>query len=388
MTSRQFGSVYRPPSTNSPARPNANATVSTVRPTSNGNTSMIRPNSMNTFSSSSSSNRPSTFSSGNKVKKALLVGIRYLGSESELGGCWNDIAQMHGILRGVTLHYDDVVIMTDYPQNVGTVNYPSTKNFTDMVSKILKSLKSGDTFFLHYSGHGTQVTDRDGDEKYSNEVAYDEDTNRPILDRLNNLTFEKVSMDEAICLWNGRQIEFFTDDNLHELLVKNTPDGVKVRVFFDCCCSGSALDLPFNFNSPMGGVFGKAVQSERFLRDRSGRLTNWYQEMDPADQRYLSIQKKNIIYISGCQDRQVSIDASIGGKAMGSLTRAIINILQKLISSDDLNKTTWPELIILIAKQITGYRTVQRPQMSASNLSIADPGSTIGSTNVRAIVDL
>ena len=41
---------------------------------------------------------------------------------------------------------------------------PTKKNISAAIHWLVKDARSGDHLFLHYSGHGTQVKDEDGDE--------------------------------------------------------------------------------------------------------------------------------------------------------------------------------------------------------------------------------
>jgi hypothetical protein len=71
---------------------------------------------------------------------------------------------------------------------------------------------------MHYSGHGTQVSDRSGD--------------------------ETDGMDEAIYTNN----DIFIDDEFYDGLVLKLPKSCSVFSFWDACHSGSMLDLPFVFD--------------------------------------------------------------------------------------------------------------------------------------------
>jgi hypothetical protein len=81
--------------------------------------------------------------------------------------------------------------------------------------------------FLHYSGHGGQVKDPDGDR----ESGLD-DTIVPV-------DYEK----------NG-QID---SDKLHKTLVSALPASSTLFVIFDCCHSGSAIELPYVYRSDADG---------------------------------------------------------------------------------------------------------------------------------------
>src|SRR5262245_45076828 len=100
-----------------------------------------------------------------------------------------------------------------------TPNILLTKQATrDAVAKKLTSiagkLKSGDIFFLSYSGHGGQVPDVDGD--------------------------EPDGKDETWCLYDGE----FLDDEIFYYLGKFA-EGVRILTLSDSCHSGTVLKEAF-----------------------------------------------------------------------------------------------------------------------------------------------
>lgn len=83
---------------------------------------------------------------------------------------------------------------------------------------------SGDYFILYYSGHGTSVLDRSGD--------------------------EADGKDEALCLVNeDGKIDRMTDDYLAAVIQRSVAEDVNVIVLADCCHSGTIAD----FCSPSWG---------------------------------------------------------------------------------------------------------------------------------------
>jgi hypothetical protein len=64
-------------------------------------------------------------------RKALLIGINYTGSKYQLNGCINDAMNIHDYLvhsRGYPSGRNDMVIMTDRPDNRGTPFEPTGAN--------------------------------------------------------------------------------------------------------------------------------------------------------------------------------------------------------------------------------------------------------------------
>jgi uncharacterized caspase-like protein len=92
------------------------------------------------------------------AKKALLVGInRYKIPGADLRGCVNDVKNLRAVL---TTYYGfvskNIKTLTDYAA--------TTKAMRDAVATLVKGAKKGDVLLLHYSGHGANVPDKNGDE--------------------------------------------------------------------------------------------------------------------------------------------------------------------------------------------------------------------------------
>ena len=155
------------------------------------------------------------------MKRALLIGINYFGTSSELRGCLNDVDDMAELLEE-TFGYEsrNIVVMkdsSDDPKHEASSS-PTRKNIIDEMVKIVSQSKAGDTIFIHYSGHGTWTYD------------YSDD--------------EKDGRDELICPVDDKYI---SDDEIQNILVDPLEQGVTLRCVFDCCHSGTMMDLPFRW---------------------------------------------------------------------------------------------------------------------------------------------
>ncbi len=178
-------------------------------------------------------------------------------------------------------------------------------------------LKSGDLFFLTYSGHGGQVKDINAD--------------------------EPDGQDETWCLFDGQLI----DDELYFELSR-FPKGVRVLVLSDSCHSGTMTRervpvVPPGGPQPRAMPPDKAAQVYRNHKDfyddlqrgvaqahkSSGsvdpdaalahvttptRLTNTHATCDAS-----------VILISGCQDNQTSMD----GAHNGAFTEQVLKVWSK-----------------------------------------------------------
>ena len=95
------------------------------------------------------------------TKRAVLIGINYVGQDGELSGCHNDAENIKKYLIGeLGFHEDDMKILMDN----GKYRRPTYANIMAAFDWIVKVSQPGDTVWIHYSGHGGRLRDQDGDE--------------------------------------------------------------------------------------------------------------------------------------------------------------------------------------------------------------------------------
>src|SRR5258706_2340165 len=100
------------------------------------------------------------------TKRALLIGINYIGTPSELNGCIIDVKNIKKLLMSNFKYLEqNIVMMTD-----DVMPFPTKQNMLNEINKIVALTKPGDVLFMHYSGHGSQVYDKNGDERYNNDT--------------------------------------------------------------------------------------------------------------------------------------------------------------------------------------------------------------------------
>lgn len=152
------------------------------------------------------------------TKRAVLIGINYIGQEGQLSGCHNDVGNIKSYLMAVHGFPESniTVLMDD-----GKHTNPTRANIMKAYQDLAHSSKAGDSCFCHYSGHGGKLKDDTGDE----EDGYDETL---------------VPVDYA----TAGQIR---DDDLFKALVSQIPKGVLLMCLMDCCHSGTVLDLPYKY---------------------------------------------------------------------------------------------------------------------------------------------
>ena len=167
----------------------------------------------------------------------------------------------------------------------------TAKAVKDAILKAATKLKSGDIFFLTYSGHGGQVPDTNGDEG-----------------RFGDTNDQK---DETWCLFDRE----FIDDELAALYARFKA-GVRILVLSDSCHSGSVT------RAPMPG--GSKARVRLLPPQMAARVYEKNKAIYDAIQRgvtgseQLSI-KATVLLISGCQDRQLSNDGDFNGLFTGTM---------------------------------------------------------------------
>jgi len=139
-----------------------------------------------------------------------------------LRGCINDVKNMSTYLNQ---HFgykrEDMVLLTDDQQN--PMSQPTKANILRAMHWLVKDAQPNDSLFFHYSGHGGQTKDLDGD--------------------------EDDGYDEVIYPVDFRTAGHIVDDDMHLIMVKSLKGGVRLTAIFDSCHSGSALDLPYLYST-------------------------------------------------------------------------------------------------------------------------------------------
>jgi hypothetical protein len=219
--------------------------------------------------------------------------------------------------------------MTDVDENFKEVSddletKPTKENMVEALEWLVEDARAGDSLVLTFAGHGTQVPDWKGD--------------------------EQDGWDEAICPTDYEGFEMglvpykvITDNYLHNMLRK-LPKDVLFTGLFDCCHSGTILDLPFNIREQGSAV--KAIEQQNqiaaehdHLGARGLNLANRRCPLESerpifhrifggccqAFRRTSRLQQKldieaAVVCISGCKDLQTSLDANLQGKQRGILT--------------------------------------------------------------------
>ena len=229
------------------------------------------------------------------AKRALLVGInRYKIPGADLRGCVNDVKNIRKVL---TTYYGfavrDIKTLTDFAA--------TTKAMRAAIAKLVRGAKSGDVLFFHYSGHGANVPDKNGDEADRRDEILcptDLDWKDPLLDDWLRTTFDTL------------------------------PAGVNLTVIMDCCHSGSNTRALLPPDAPI--VPRYLPNPWDIMAEESGRklrgTVRGSLRRSPRARRKKDVVSANIpeVLITGCRDTQTSADADIGGTFNGALTYHLV----------------------------------------------------------------
>lgn len=233
-------------------------------------------------------------------KKALIFGLNYTGTSSQLNGCINDAKSIESYLK--ENGFTDIKMLTDE-----TELKPTKLNILNEFKSLLENSNKGDTLFIYYSGHGSYTLDNNGDE----------------LDGRDELL---VPLD----------FNLIRDDELKSIINEFGKENTNLYALFDCCHSGSALDLKYQ-------ILEKLNYDDITDNDRSSET--------PC----------NTIFISGCRDEQVSLETTINNDVQGLMTWSFLETTK---NNTDLS---WRSLVKKM-RELLRSKSYQIPQLSSGRL--------------------
>ena len=234
------------------------------------------------------------------AKRALLIGInKYVIPGADLRGCVNDVEDMSAVLTEYGgFKKSDITVLTD--------RAATKKAMMAAIKSLVKSSKKGDVAFLHYSGHGSNVPDDNGD--------------------------EADQRDEILC-----PTDLNWDDTLRDDWLRTTfdtlPAGANLTVVMDCCHSGTNTraiqppDAPVKeryLPSPWGIA---AAETGRGMPKKVGSTVRRSKAAKRSVQDIVDADIPELL-ITGCRDTQTSADAFINGRYNGALTYGLVEAIR------------------------------------------------------------
>lgn len=207
------------------------------------------------------------------MKKALLVGINYLGTANQLGGCINDVLNVREVLLN---HYgyskDNILLLTDgdiASSNSRAPYLPTKSNIIAACWWLLtsdpatvfnpvryneQSPVSDGQYYFHYSGHGTRIQ-------------------------------ESSTLHDAICPLDFPSAGMIDDNELSRHLTHRVNSRSTLHATLDACHSANCFDLDWTYVAlPLN--LGYTLRKTGNFPPTQGQ----------------------VILLSGCQDDQTSAD--------------------------------------------------------------------------------
>ena len=247
-------------------------------------------------------------------KFALLIGINYVGTQAQLSGCHNDVLKMKEVLINNYNYSDKNITMLVDKQ--GFIQ-PTASNIIAQLNSlfIITSKQKINEIYIHYSGHGTNIIDRDGD--------------------------ETDGKDECIVPVDYIKSGIITDDIIYLFLSKIKAVEKKIIFVFYSCNSASCTDLSYSF----------------IINDSNQIIKKKLSKRKP-------INNNNIFVLSGCLDEKLSYDvAEPDGTPCGLLSYNLRKTLEQFDYS-----CTIEQLLVNIKKGFNGLD--QTPVFSVNSNNI------------------
>ncbi|KAK2467497.1 hypothetical protein APHAL10511_000352 [Amanita phalloides] len=244
-------------------------------------------------------------------RKALCIGINYLGQKNQLKGCVNDALNVRKFLmQNYGFRSSEIMLMTDESHEPRL--HPTRQNMIAGMQWLVEGARPHDSLFLHYSGHGGQKRTEDDD--------------------------EADGLDEVIFPVDFQKSGDIIDNELNQILVQPLPSGCRLTGLFDCCHSGTVLDLPY-LHSAHGRIKKTHISKRARRRDPP-----------PAD----------VICFSACKDDETSADTFEGGMYVGAMSYGLIKALKE-------NPNQTYDQVLESVRNILRSKYKQKPQLGASN---------------------
>ncbi|KAF8090621.1 hypothetical protein N665_0471s0016 [Sinapis alba] len=215
-------------------------------------------------------------------KRAVLCGVNYRGKSYSLKGCISDAKAMRCFLvQQMGFPIESILMLTEdesCPQKI-----PTKRNMRKAMRWLVEGNRARDSLFFHYSGHGAQQKDYDGDE----------------ID----------GQDEALCPLDHETEGKIIDDEINEILVRPLVHGAKLHAVIDACNSGTVFDLPFLCRMERNGSYDWEHQG-------LGRI-------------YKGTDGGGAFCFSACDDDEASgYTPMFTGKNAGAMTYSFINAVK------------------------------------------------------------
>jgi len=227
------------------------------------------------------------------TKKAVLVGINAYDEVNRLEGCVNDVEDMYTRLtQTFGFQADNVRMLLDARATRAAI--------LERLEWLVRDAHAGDELVFHFSGHGTQIRDWNGDE---------------LEDHLDE-ALVPVDYD-----WLDKSL--IVDDDLLKIFSK--AKAANLTAILDCCHSGTGTRV-----WTPGPKAGRKILSARQInppRDVAARARG----RDLPGWTMLAVEEgMTHLCIAACQSAQTAADAAFGMDVVrpnGALTYYLANVV-------------------------------------------------------------
>ena len=242
-------------------------------------------------------------------KKAVVIGIDYVKSQSPLQGCSVDAKNVGELFH--KLGFDEIDIYTEQDTPDDVTMKGMMKIFFNLIKESYDPYMN--TIAIHFSGHGSYMLDTNGDELDNRDevfVPVDSDVSGTIVDDWFQIILSKMNKD------------------------------IRIVCTFDCCYSGTICDLKYSSDvNELGTCILNTNAKNNILAD--------------------------VILISGCKDDQYSYDAQgleTPGGFSGVMSTFFIRAVEEKLSSDGIGLID----VVTKTRELIGNRYPQTPMISSS----------------------
>lgn len=259
-------------------------------------------------------------------KLALCIGINnYPGADADLSGCLNDVKDWS---RVFTQYGFTVQKLVD--------EEATKKNILAAMGSMIATAEKGDSILIQFSGHGTYVPDKSGDET--------DDT------------------DECLCPHDLFTKGPITDDELNDLFTSKK-NGVKLVFFTDSCHSGTVTRFaPITTPPTTSGKIAPA-RKVRFMPPANFLSTKDINKLGTIRtiRRSSPPGRYGSLLMSGCQDVEYSYDAWFSNRPNGAFTFVALATLPHLKKD-----ATYQDWYKAIRKVLPSQQYPQSPSLYGS----------------------
>lgn len=265
-------------------------------------------------------------------RQALLIGInKYpnLGSRYDLNGCINDVELMALTLReSFGFSEGDITILKD--------EQATREGILAALDRVLETASENEIVVIHYSGHGSRVRDREGDESDGwDETIVPYDSGRKPLPNLD-----------------------ITDDEIYLFLLKLTNITPFVTLIFDCCHSGTMSRDDFGASIRFVKADDRPVDQlppSPIPREFIQSLTR-----DIGPSGWVPLSKKYVL-LAACRDNESAFEHNAKGVDHGAFTYFLNTELSGTESG-----ATYRDVFECASISITAQYPRQHPQMEGA----------------------